>query len=407
MPMCAVGRGTRFARNAGMTSTDPLVCALGSVAAGVLLFQAPVASACDPEPICTPVRLLGEDALVPANLVHFRVNTVSPGPLVLRTAAGDPIETSIQTLGEHQVFAPVEPVPAGTEVELQYNSACQPETSLQYRFRTSEPKVMELREARLVLEGHDRMPPDAAGPHEMITRVRYEGPSENGAADHLTDVIVRVDGKQTELSDGPGGRFVVIHTPCNPTIGEVVADACGNLDKVPEGSRRVEVEPRVVGQAPLPAAVLDIEISCQQPDPSAEPPTPEANTAAGTEQPTPASTTEQPTPASTADSSGSPDASSQATAPNRGVQGVAGSGASESSNPQPHSAQHAAPPIGAPEHSTGTSDSGCTASGPVTGNTTWMAVLGGAVALLHLKRRHRSLSRRTPARPRDQTWLKR
>ena len=58
------------------------------------------------------------------NLVYFQVLAEDPGPLALRTAAGDAIAASIRTLGSDRVFAPEAPLPENTSLVLEYRESC-------------------------------------------------------------------------------------------------------------------------------------------------------------------------------------------------------------------------------------------------------------------------------------------
>src|SRR6187399_1877938 len=67
-------------------------------------------------PICTtPVRLPTGGRMA-GDHFYFKVIDVDPGVLSLRTAEGEPIAASIRTIGNDRVFAPEQPLAAGTSV---------------------------------------------------------------------------------------------------------------------------------------------------------------------------------------------------------------------------------------------------------------------------------------------------
>jgi hypothetical protein len=67
---------------------------VGLLASSGRLYACSVALTCTP-----PVRLFGENAQVPGNLIYFKVLEDNPGMLILRKSDGTPIAASIRQIG--------------------------------------------------------------------------------------------------------------------------------------------------------------------------------------------------------------------------------------------------------------------------------------------------------------------
>lgn len=231
------------------------------IGATIMKFALP-AEACSP-PFCSAPLRLPELQRIPGNLAHFEVLSVDPGPLVLRTAEGEPIAASIRTIGTDRVFAPEQPIAPNTSVVLEYATRCG--TELQpgsFEFLATEHGTLELQPA--VLQVVERGNTYSSSERETsFARVRYQAPDANGYAATLMRHTFTVGGAEVGLSEVNGEPLIELSTSCTTLESENLIDTCGRVYRVQPGIHTVVATTHVLGsqQQPDPAH-LQVEVRC-------------------------------------------------------------------------------------------------------------------------------------------------
>lgn len=232
-----------------------------SVALCSTLCYTPPASACAGPECLPPVRLPGLTSM-PGNLVYFQVSSDDPGVLALRTAAGDPIAANTRMLGGDRVFAPDAPIPANTDVVLEYREHCYDgpaSESSTFSFHTTEAAEIELRPALLTLEEQGTLFQGDQVAAAFI-RLRHQGPVANAALLPLLSSQVWVDGDFEHVQ--PSELELLMR--CGSSQLDLGFDTCGESPLVVlPGKHTIEVRSHLVGQATQPEpARLDVELHC-------------------------------------------------------------------------------------------------------------------------------------------------
>lgn len=268
------------------------------VAAVVGLCVSSPARACEPA-LCEPtVRLFGPEGIeVATNLVYFKLLVDDPGPLLLRTRAGEPIAASVQQLGDDRVFAPDEPLAEGTDAELVYTPRCRsvgPEPAqpqpVVYAFHAGIAGQYEPRPGSLELTAQGLRYPRQASEASFV-EARYYTPEVTGGAFHLMEHHATIDGLTIALGSLEGGYpGLRIQSQCAPPNDVVKRDTCGAITSVPPGDHVLEVWTHVIGQTGASERVrLEIDTRCNArcPEPPASGATANAQTDASTERASP------------------------------------------------------------------------------------------------------------------------
>jgi hypothetical protein len=236
-----------------------LTLSLGLAAA--VLAPRPSAKACE-ETCEPPLRLFPTGSEVPGDLVYFKVRDESFAPFTLRTAAGAPIAASIRTIGSDKVFAPDEPIPAGTSVVVEYDWKCRgAPVHTADEFTTIEATEVEQRAPDLAVlrRGLENA---IAGRETPFVDFEYYNTDARGSLYHLIDVTATIDGMPTRLDYSGDRPMLHVASLCRPDSDEYGIDSCGDVNDVPPGTHTVEVKSTIVGlTAPAPVQ-RTIELSC-------------------------------------------------------------------------------------------------------------------------------------------------
>ncbi len=227
----------------------------------VLKLAAP-AEACSP-PFCpAPVRVPAGGRL-PGNLFYFKVLVEAPGALSLHTAEGEPIAASIRTIGNDRVFAPEQPIAAGTSVVLEYATECALEGVPQSaELLADPPSSIELGPAELAVLERGTASPGLADEASFV-RVRHFSGDANGTATPLMDHTYTVDGLPASLGEVNGQQVVQVSARCRPSDTRSQQDTCGVVYSVAPGLHTVEARTTIVGAVTQPEPVrLAVEVRC-------------------------------------------------------------------------------------------------------------------------------------------------
>lgn len=245
-------------------------CLAAFVLTAAALGTAAPARACSKELCSPPVRLFARDAEVPGNLVYFELlgglnvdGQLQPAsPLTLETAEGEPIAASVQTVGSDRVFAPDQPIAAGTHVVLKYRPSClsadDGPAEIEYAFTTgaaftavlpAEPSL-EITEQG---QGGERS--------RALVKLHYAQDASGGAEAlaHLIALTVAVDGERAPLD--PDGLSASVQTRCAQR-DEEIHDGCGVLTYVSEGEHSVAAKGKIIGFGDLPELRAGVETRC-------------------------------------------------------------------------------------------------------------------------------------------------
>jgi hypothetical protein len=235
--------------------------------AAVLKLAAP-AEACS-IPVCTtPVRL-PPGARMAGDHFYFKVVDADPGVLSLRTAEGEPIAASIRTIGSDRVFAPEQPLAAGTSVVIEYENECALEVPQSYEVLVDPPGSIELSPAELVLLEQGTSYPGVPSYEASFVRIRHVSGDTNGVATPLMTHTFSVDGQTAALTQLGSEQVVEVSALCDPISTETVANSCGIVSRVAPGVHLVEARTTIVGEVTQPDPVrLKVELRC--PDDSAK-----------------------------------------------------------------------------------------------------------------------------------------
>lgn len=223
-----------------------------------VLQQAPRAMACSRA--CSAPVQLPRGAELPGNMLYFKLLSDSPGELLLRTAAGEPIAAGVRTIANDRVFAPEAPVPAGTELVLEYTSDCG--VASEFELIAAPHGELELRPAALVIDEQGLQNPGQLGEISFL-RLRYYSPDVNGLAASLMSHRFTLDGHPVDTVTIDGTELIQVATACRPLLDEPLIDTCGFLRQVMPGLHTVVATTTIVGQATQPEPVtLEVEVSC-------------------------------------------------------------------------------------------------------------------------------------------------
>ena len=230
--------------------------------AAVLKLAAP-AAACSP-PFCPPPLRFPPTAWMPGNLVYFKLLDDTQVELSLRTAAGEPIAASIRTIGNDRVFAPEEPIPAGTQAVLDYSFPCGAEARQHsFEFLADLHASIELQPAELQIVEQGIAYPGVPNDEASFVRLRHLSGDLNGAASALMTHTFTVDGMPARLGEVNSQQVVEVSASCNPSFAENQQDTCGTLYSVTPGVHTVEARTSIVGELIQPAPVhLAVEVRC-------------------------------------------------------------------------------------------------------------------------------------------------
>jgi hypothetical protein len=255
--------------------------AIGMAAAVGLCVSSP-ALACSPSPCEPTVRLFGPAGIeVATNFVYFKLLVDDPGPLLLRTRAGQPIAASIRQLGDDRVFAPDEPLAEGTDAELVYTPRCKPigqepqePQPVVYAFHAGIAGEYEPRPGELELTEQGLRYPRQANEASFV-EVRYYTPEVTGGAFHLMEHFATIDGLPIALGGIEGGNLGLrIKSMCAPPNDKVMRDTCGAITSVPPGDHMIEVWTHVIGQtgaSERARMTIDTRCSARCPESAAPP----------------------------------------------------------------------------------------------------------------------------------------
>jgi hypothetical protein len=201
---------------------------------------------------------------------YFKVVDADPGVLSLRTAEGEPIAASIRSIGNDRVFAPEQPIAAGTSVVIEYQTECALEGVPQsYEVLVDPPGSIELGPAELQLLEQGTAYPGVPSDEASFVRVRHLSGDINGVATPLMTHTFLVDGLPARLGEINGQQVVEVSAPCHPSSTETRTDQCGVVYAVAPGVHTVEARTTIVGEVTQPAPVrLKVELRC--PDDSAK-----------------------------------------------------------------------------------------------------------------------------------------
>lgn len=209
-----------------------------------------------------PLRLFGVDAEVPGNLIYFKVLDDSAIDPVLRTVEGDEIPSSTRVIGNDSVFAPIDPVAEGVELELEYSTHCvdselvDPAQRVTYRFKARASETLGERPGSL-----EHVERGARYEQSVFQSLTYWPPVDPWIIGHLADVSATVDGEPLSSSAfNPFHLEVVTH--CVANSDEVVLDTCGSVVSVPEGVHPVRATITVVGSSDLPVTETSVATDC-------------------------------------------------------------------------------------------------------------------------------------------------
>jgi hypothetical protein len=235
---------------------------------GALTGYASSAWACPAACIGSPLRTFGNGVSVPGNLVYFKVLADDPGELSLKSVDGKEIPANVRTIGQDRVYAPIDPIPADTLVVLTYpSSTCESDApKATYVFQTRAPLDMQLQDGSLTATEYGLI----SGLTEFATnmnvgpiafqRLIYRPLGAAGAAPHLIDIDVRVDGQRISPSfpaswDSP----IEVHAVC--TASDPIPQPVGTCHETIFGPGRhsVTAQPHIVGQLDPPPTELDID----------------------------------------------------------------------------------------------------------------------------------------------------
>lgn len=196
---------------------------------------------------------------MPGNLVYFQ-SPDDPG-VALRTAAGDPIAASVRTLAGDRVFAPEAPIPANTDVVLEYRETCNDGSAGQtstFAFHTTEAAAVELRSAELTIEEQGPLVQggEVTG---VFVRLRHQAPVANADLLPLLSSQVWVDGDFERVP--PSELEVVMRCSSQLDLRSYVCTE-GPLLVLP-GKHTIEVRYHLLGQATQPEpARFEVELHC-------------------------------------------------------------------------------------------------------------------------------------------------
>jgi hypothetical protein len=232
---------------------------VGVILCSTFCYTAPASACAGPE--CTaPVRLPALTSM-PGNLVYFQVFPEDPGVLTLRTAGGEPIAASIQTLGADRVFAPEAAIPANTDVVLEYRESCfdgPASATSSFAFATTEAAAVELRPAQLTLEEKGVLYANRQVT-AVFVRLRHLNPVANAAGLPLLDTQAWVDGEHAQQIQSAELELVA---PC-PSLSGLDIDSCNPPILLDPGVHSVEVRSHLVGQTTQPEpARLEVDLRC-------------------------------------------------------------------------------------------------------------------------------------------------
>ena len=241
---------------------DRLRIGSGLFAACAVLQLASPAAACELE--CLAPVQLPPGAELPGNMLYFKLRVGDPGELTLRTAEGEPVSAGIRTIERDRVFVPDAPIPAGTELVLEYTSSCGAPSS--FEFVAAPHGALELRPGALLIEEEGAAHPGQIGEQSYV-RVRYYSPDTNGLGEALMSHRFTVDGEPALLTRVGGVDLIEVAARCRPVAEEPLIDECGVVRTVAPGHHTVVATTTIVGQAVQPEPVaLDVEVSCASDD---------------------------------------------------------------------------------------------------------------------------------------------
>jgi hypothetical protein len=200
---------------------------------------------------------------------YFKVVDAEPGVLSLRTAEGEPIAASIRTIGNDRVFAPEQPLAAGTSVVIEYANECALDVPQSYEVLVDPHGPIELAPAQLELLETGTSYPGVPSNEASFVRVRHLPGDLNGVATPLMTHTFLVDGLPAPLNEVSGQQVVEVSARCHPAYTETQTDSCGSVYSVAPGVHLVEARTTIVGEVTQPDPVrLKVEVTC--PDDSAE-----------------------------------------------------------------------------------------------------------------------------------------
>lgn len=243
----------------------------GACLLAVLTAYGSSARAC-PSVCFHPLRLFSSGASIPGNLVYFKVFVDRPIELSLKTADGTVIPASIRTIGNDRVFAPDEPIPPDTLVVLTYPShACGGDADkIDFAFRTRESQEIALQAGRVVPREYGVVSPGSLTFTSNVNslafqRFSFDGSYDTtGAARHLTDFEVSVDGQPAPIIATSWDSALELHAVCE--AHGAVPQPIGTCHEtiLGPGQHVVSIQPHVVGFAdPLPAQLdIDFDDAC-------------------------------------------------------------------------------------------------------------------------------------------------
>jgi len=195
---------------------------------------------------------------------YFQVLAADPGVLTLRTAEGAPIAASIRTIGNDRVFAPEQPIAAGTSVVLEMTTPCSLEgVPGSYEILAEPHGPIELDPAQLQLLEQGTAYSGVPGDESSFVRVRHLPGDLNGVATPLMTHTFTVDGLPARLGEVNGQQVVEVSARCQPEYTETQIDTCGVVYSVAPGVHTVEARTTIVGEVTQPAPVrLKVEVTC-------------------------------------------------------------------------------------------------------------------------------------------------
>lgn len=242
----------------------PWIRVVGSTLVGCAVLKlAAAAEACSP-PFCTsPVRL-PTGARMAGDHFYFQLLVPDPGVLSLHTTEGEPIAASIRSIGNDRVFAPEQPIAAGTSVVLELANECSLEGVPQSYEILAEPHgSIELDPAQLQVLEQGTAYSGVPGDEASFVRVRHSSGDLNGVATPLMTHTFTVDGVPAQLGEVNGQQVVEVSARCHPAYTENQIDTCGVVYSVAPGVHTVEARTTIVGEVTQPEPVrLKVEVRC-------------------------------------------------------------------------------------------------------------------------------------------------
>ncbi len=244
-----------------------LACSIGLSA--LVLTPAP-AHACSQIATCqSPLRVFPTTANIPGNLVFFRVLTQQPFTATLRAINGTPIPADVRMIGGDRVFAPLADLPAGLDVQLQYDEVCpsgvpaptpglpQPNRQRTFTFRTGPAADLEPSTPSLSYAGRD-IEGDFA-----TTLVEVSAPK--AATAHLTDILVTVGGDKGGTAQAmhvSDEGMIALPISCSePNL--VASNSCTGITRFGAADYIVEARFSVVGAGEQPGSTkLPVTLAC-------------------------------------------------------------------------------------------------------------------------------------------------